>query len=161
MIGLIPLSWRIGGAVALVALLFAAHLWRVNAAYNGGHAAAVSERAAADGRAIMARTTENAEIEAAQSKTNRTIEKVKNEEIAKLRTRLAAAERMRKPAFCNEPAGASQAESAGSGNVADPGGGLLSERVEQDIQALILKTEEAAATGRACQKFVRDNGMIP
>ena len=161
MIGLIPLQWRIGGAVALLALLGAAHLWRVNAAFNAGHEAAVSERAVADSRAVMTRTEENAAIESAQSKTNKTIEKVKNEEIAKLRARLAASERMRKPAFCNESAGAPQAESTRSGNVGGSGVGLVHERVEQDIRALIIKTEEVAATARACQSFVRENGLIP
>ena len=74
-----------------------------------------------------------------------------------------AAERMRKPAFCASagpaaPAGAGGAE---GGAAADPAGGLLPDAVERDIQALILQTEEAAATGRACQSFVRENGMAP
>lgn len=157
----LPLSWKLGGAIALIGLLAVGHAVHVKAAYRDGHTAAVRERAAKDGQAIIARTKENADIEAIQYTTNRTIEKAKNEEIDKLRARLAAAERMRKPAFCNEPAGAPEAESAGSGNVANSGGGLLPERVEQDIQALILKTEEAAATGRACQAFIRENGLVP
>ena len=66
-------------------------------------------------------------------------------------------ERMRKPAFCASagpaaPAGASGSEGGAS---ADSAGGLLPDAVARDIQALILQTEEVAATGRACQAFVR------
>lgn len=74
-----------------------------------------------------------------------------------------AAERMRKPAFCASagpaaPAGASGPEGGAAG---DPTGGLLPDPLARDIQALILKTEEVAATGRACQAFVRGSGMNP
>ena len=66
------------------------------------------------------------------------------------------------PAFCTgvgpaAPAGASGAE---GGATADPGG-LLPDTVARDIQALILQTEEVAATGRTCQTFVRANGLVP
>ena len=68
---------------------------------------------------------------------------------------------MRKPAFCASagpaaPAGASGAE---GGAAADPTSGLLPDAVARDIRALILQTEEVAAAGRACQAFVRANGM--
>lgn len=71
-----------------------------------------------------------------------------------------SAKSMRKPAFCASagpaaPAGGSGAE---GGAAADPVGGLLPDAVVRDIQALILQTEEVAATGRACQTFIRDSG---
>lgn len=42
---------------------------------------------------------------------------------------------------------------------ADPAGGLLLDAVARAIQALILQTEEVAATGRACQAFLMDSDM--
>ncbi len=70
-------------------------------------------------------------------------------------------ERMRKPAFC---ASAGPAASAGAGGpeggaAVDTAGRLLPDAVARDIQALILRTEEVAATGRACQAFVIDNPL--
>lgn len=74
-----------------------------------------------------------------------------------------SAERMRKPAFCASagPAAPTGASSAEGGAAADPAGELLPDALARDIQALILHTEEVAATGRACQSFVRENGMAP
>lgn len=73
-----------------------------------------------------------------------------------------SAERMRKPAFRASagpaaPAGVSGAE---GGAAADTTSGLLPDAVERDIQALILETEQVAATGRACQAFVTASGLI-
>lgn len=160
MIGLIPLPWKIGGAAVLVGALIAGHMFRVKAADNAGYARAVSQRAVLDAAAIMTRAKENAAIAAQHDAINAKITKGKNNEIAILRARLAA-ERMRKPAFCNEPAGSPDAQSAGIGHGAGPASGLLPDRVAADIQALILKTEEAAATARACQAFVRGSGLAP
>ena len=66
---------------------------------------------------------------------------------------------MRKPAFCASagPAAAAGASGAEGGVATDPAGGLLPDAVERDIKALILQTEEVAATGRACQAFVVGN----
>lgn len=161
MIGLIPLPYKLGAAAALVALLAAGHLYRVKQADSAGFDRAVALRQVQDAAAVMERAHANAALEAMQAATNTTITKGKNDEIAKLRTRLAAAERMRQPAFCYQPASTTEAESTGSGHVTDPGGRLLPQRVEQDIQALILKTEEATATARACQAFIRENGLAP
>lgn len=158
---MIPLHFKLGAAAALVALLSAGHLYRVKQADSAGYGRAVAERQVQDAAAVMERAQANAAVEAVQAATNAVITKGKNDEIAKLRTRIAAAERMRQPAFCYQPASTAQAESAGSGHVTDTGSRLLPARVEQDIQALILKTEEAAATARACQTFVRENGLAP
>ena len=72
-----------------------------------------------------------------------------------------SAERMRKPAFCASagPAAPAGAGGAKGGAAADTASGLLPDAVARDIQALILQTEEVAATGMACQAFVKGNGM--
>ena len=119
-------------------------------------------RAAAETKAVAQRATENLAQARQQAATALAIKKVYDEEINDVRARLAA-ERMRKPAFCANagpaaPAGPSGAEGSA---VADPVSGLLPDAVARDIQALILQTEVVAATGRACQAFVRGNGMVP
>ena len=118
-------------------------------------------RAAAETRAVAQRTVENLAQAQQQAASALAIKKVYDDEINAVRARLAAAERMRKPAFCAstgpaDPAGTSGAE---GGIATDPAGGLLPDTVARDIQALILQTEKVAATGRACQAFVRENGM--
>lgn len=119
-------------------------------------------RAAVEAKAEARRASENLVQSRQQAATAAAIKKVYDDEINDVRARLAA-ERMRKPAFCASagpaaPAGGSGAE---RGAAADPAGGLLPDAVARDIQALILRTEEVAATGRACQAFVRENGMAP
>ena len=119
-------------------------------------------RAAAEIKAVAQRAAENLAQARQQAATALAIKKVYDDEINDVRARLAT-ERMRKPGFCASagpaaPAGASGPE---GGAAADPAGGLLPDAVARDIQALILQTEEVAATGRACQAFVRGNGMAP
>ncbi|PHV29514.1 hypothetical protein CSQ93_05460 [Janthinobacterium sp. BJB426] len=113
-------------------------------------------RAAAETKAVAQRATENLAQARQQAAKAAAVTKVYDDEISDIRARLAAAERMRKPAFCASagpaaPAGGSGAE---GGAAVDPAGGLLPDAVARDIQALILQTEEVAATGRACQAFV-------
>lgn len=116
-------------------------------------------RSAAETKAVAKRAAENLAQARQQAVKAAETKKVYDDEINAVRVRLAAAERMRKPAFCASagpaaPAGAGGAE---GGAAADPASGLLSDAVARDIQALILQTEEVAATGRACQAFVRGN----
>lgn len=118
---------------------------------------------AAETKAVARRAAENLAQARQQAAKAAAIKEIYDDEINAVRARLAAAERMRKPAFCASagpaaPAGASGAE---GGTAADPASGLLPDAVARDIQALILQTEEVAATGRACQSFVRENGMAP
>ncbi|QSX97988.1 hypothetical protein [Janthinobacterium lividum] len=118
--------------------------------------------AAAEIKAVAQRAAKNLVQARQQAAAALAIKKVYDDEINDVRARLAA-ERMRKPAFCASagpaaPAGASGPE---GGAAADPAGGLLPDAVARNIQALILQTEEVAATGRACQSFVRENGMAP
>ncbi|UQV43461.1 hypothetical protein KIV45_15960 [Janthinobacterium lividum] len=112
---------------------------------------------AAETKAVARRAAENLAEARQQAAKAAAIKKVYDDEINDIRARLAVAERMRKPAFCASagpaaPAGAGGAEGSAA---ADPAGGLLPDAVARDIQALILQTEEVAATGRACQAFVR------
>lgn len=113
-------------------------------------------RSAAETKAVAQRAAENLAQARQQAARAAAITKVYDEEINAVRTRLAAAERMRKPAFCASagpvaPAGSSGAE---GGAAANPAGGLLPDAVGRDIQALIMQTEEVAATGRACQAYI-------
>lgn len=115
-------------------------------------------RAAAETKALAQRVAENLAQAKQQAATALAITKAYDEEINDVRTRLAA-ERMRKPAFCASAGPAAPAVAGGTegGPTADTAGGLLPDAVARDIQALILQTEEVAATGRACQAFVLGN----
>lgn len=118
-------------------------------------------RAVAETKAVAQRVAENLAQAKQQAATALAITKAYDEEINNVRARLAAAERMRRPAFCASPGPAAAADANGTagGPAADPAGGLLPDAVARDIQALILQTEEVAATGRACQAFVRKSAM--
>lgn len=118
-------------------------------------------RADAETKAVARRVAENVAQAKQLAATARAITKAYDEEIHDVRLRLAAAERMRRPAFCasSGPAASANADGSPGGPAADPSGGLLPDAVARDIQAVILRTEEVAATGRACQAFVRENGM--
>ena len=159
MIG-IPLSWKIGAAAVLVALLAAGHLARVNSAFDAGHKKAVDDRAARDGAAIITRVAENAKIGARQDATNVSITKAKNEELAPVVKRIYV-DRVRVGASICGPAAPAQAEDASGGDRGDPAGRLVSERAEEDIRALKVAVEEHLATGRACQAWGRENGFVP
>ena len=158
------------GAVLLIVLAGAGMLHQ-RAAGDAQGRAAVQElwdadktaRAAAESKAVAQRVAANAALAAQQVAMSAAITKAYDEEIDTVRARLAAAERMRRPAFCASagPAAPAGAGGAASGLAADSASGLLHVAVERDIQALILRTEEVAATGRACQAFVRENGMAP
>lgn len=157
------------GAVLLCVLAGAGMLYQRAQGIAQGRAAVQSlwdvdkkTRTAAETKAVAQRAAENLAKARQQAASALAVKKVYDDEINDVRARLTA-ERMRKPAFCASagpaaPAGAGGAE---GGTAADPAGGLLPDAVARDIQALILQTEEAAATGRACQAFVRENGMTP
>lgn len=161
MIGLIPLPWKIGGAAVLVGALIAGHLYRVKAADNAGYARAVSQRAVLDAAAIMERTKENAALTAQQDAINAKITKGKNNEIATLRARLAADRVRVGPAICGGSADPAETSSAGSGDGSDSGTRGIRADVERDIKAAVIQVEEALSTARACQAFVRENGLAP
>jgi hypothetical protein len=133
------------------------------ARFEDGRQDAIAERAHADALAVLARTRENRALAARQESTNTDITKEKDDEIADLRRRLAAAPRLRVgPAVCTErPAGGADTESAAGGDGADPPAALVSAAADRNLKQLILDVEQDLATGRACQVFIRENGLVP
>lgn len=158
---LIPWYWKAIAAVLLAAAIaagvqaYGAHKWQQ------GHDSAVSERAARDLVAVVTRTDQNAALSIKQDAINAVLTKAKNEELTPVVARIAA-ERVRVgPALCNGPAAPAKAESAASSDGDDPLGRLVRQDVDRDIRALKLAVEEDLATGRACQRFLQENGLVP
>lgn len=151
------------GLILLAGLLVLGALgvrWYGAAKYQAGHAAAVAERAARDKAAVLQRTEENTVLAERQGTANLKITEAKHEELAPVRERIVV-ERVRVGAAICGPAAAPDAESAAGGDGADPPGRLVREDAERDIVALKLAVEEDLATGRACQAFLRENGLVP
>lgn len=128
--------------------------------YQLGYDAAVAERAAADALAVLRRTEENAVLAQRQGETNLKITEAKHEELAPVRERIVV-ERVRVGSAICGPAAPAEAESAAGGDSTDPPGRLVREDAERDLVALKLAVEEDLATGRACQAFLRENGLVP
>lgn len=128
--------------------------------FQQGFDAAVSERATRDAVAVVTRLQDNTKLSIKQDAINVILTKVKNEELAPVRARVAA-ERVRVGAGICGSAAPSKAESPASGDSAYPSGGLVRPDIERDIRALKLDVEEDLATGRACQAFIRENGLVP
>lgn len=156
----------LAGALALVALLMVCwlgvrHYGAVR--YEAGQAAAIAERARLDADAVLARTRANAKEADRQASVNETITKEKDNEISDLRRRLAAAGRLRVgPAVCpGRPAADADTESTAGGDGTDSPGGLVSAAADRDFKRLIVDVETNLATGRACQAFLRENGLAP
>lgn len=158
---LIPFHYKLAIFLAVGVFLFAS-------GYDRGHTDAedVAEKdkakvAKAQLDAFNAKLTANGKIADKQKLDNDKINKVKDEELAKLRSAKFLTNRMPKPGFCGGPTGPAQAESAPSSNGPGAGGGMVPEAMGERIQALILRTEEVAATARACQRFLTDNELTP
>jgi prophage endopeptidase len=161
-----PLDRLLIGSLLIVGALFAGvhELHRYGAAqYQAGHAAAIAERAQADTKAVRARVADNKAVATQQAADNATITKEKDDEIADLRQRLAAAGRLHVgTAVCpDRPAAPAQTESAARGDGTDPSAGLVSAAADRDFKQLISDVEQDLATGRACQAFVQKNGLVP
>ena len=172
MIALAKLAGRVPGwlygAVLVCVLTGAGMLYQRAQGASQGRAAVQAlwdadkkTRVVAETKAVAQRAAENLAQARQQAAKAAAVTKVYDDEIKDIRARLSAAERMRKPAFCASagPAGPAGVGGAEGGAAADSASGLLPDAVARDIQALILQTEEVAATGRACQAFVRENGM--
>jgi hypothetical protein len=131
--------------------------------YQAGYYAGVDAGAQAAAKAVIKRTQENEVLATRQGETNTAITKEKDDEIADLRRRLAAAPRLRVgPSICpDRPAPPAQAESTAGSDGADPSAGLVSSRADADFKQLIEAVEQDLSTGRACQAFVRENGLMP
>lgn len=150
-------------ALVMAALLVVVGIGVV-CAYNAGDGAgfkrAASERAARDAVAIFARMRDNAVLSIKQDNINQIITRTKNEELAPVVQRIYV-DRVRVGAGTCGPAGAADANGAGVGDDADSPGRLVRDDVERDTRALTEAVEQDLATGRACQAFVRENGMAP
>lgn len=157
---IIPLSWKLGAAAALIGLLSIWHVASVRAAHAAGAAEAIAKRAESDAIAIAARVQQNAATGAKQDATNITITKAKNEELAPVVQRIYVDRVRVGPAICG-PAAPASTESAAGGDRANPPGRLVREDIERDLRALKVAVEQDLATGRACQAFVRENGLVP
>jgi hypothetical protein len=156
----IPLWWKIAAAGILCALLWGAYrLWH-HEVYQQGYDDAKTERAAADNKAISLRLTENVTLAAKQTADNATITKAKNDEIAPVIAAIRTGGVRIGTRSCG-PAAAPVAPSTPSSPSPDPGSRLVSAANDADIKELMTQVEEALATGRACQAFVRKNGFTP
>lgn len=152
--------WQ-GIALVLASLLAAAGVGIVYAHSAGdqeGFERATSERAARDAVAIFARVRDNAVLSIKQDNINQIITRTKNEELAPVVQRIYV-DRVRVGAGTCGSAGAADAN--GAGDDADSPGRLVRDDVERDTRALTEAVEQDLATGRACQAFVRENGMAP
>jgi prophage endopeptidase len=157
----IPILWKVGAVIALVATLGAAHAYRVSAAYDAGHDAAVTERAAADLGAVLTRVQDNAVLGFRQQTINEILTKAKNEELAPVVQRIHADRVRVGTALCNGPSSSAETEGASGGDGVDSPGRLVHDDIERDLKALMVAVEQDLATGRACQAFIRENGFVP
>ena len=154
--------WQ-GIALVLAVLLVAAGVGIIYAHSAGdqeGFERATSERAARDAVAIVARVRDNAVLSIKQENINQIITRTKNEETAPVVQRIYV-DRVRVGAGTCGSAGAADANGARIGHDADSPGRLVRDDVERDTRALTEAVEQDLATGRACQAFVRENGMAP
>lgn len=158
---LIPLSWKIGAVAALLVLLSIGHVAQVRHADAAGYARAVKDRAAADALAVAARLKENGAKAVQQAAANVAITKAKNEEISPVRERIITKRVYVGSAICGGPTTPTDPKSAASSDGTDSPSRLVRPDIERDIRALKLAVEEDLATGRACQAFLRDNGLVP
>jgi len=158
-----PLTIKIIAGAAIILAAFgsgwAINGWRLNEKAQEQRA----ERAEVVVSAVGKRIGENSTDEAKHAAINQKIEVTKNEELAPVILRIADAPRLRVgSAICTGPvAGTSEAESSSSSNAEDSRSRMVREDADRDIRALKIKVEEALATGRACQAFVRENGLAP
>ncbi len=156
------LLWiKLGAALALVGALVGWHVHAVSSARSDGRSEAIAERAAADLSATISRNIENDAEAVRQRAANVTITKAKDEELAPIRARISTDRVRVGPAICDGPPMPAKATGTTGSDGASPEGRVLSESMDRDIRALILETEEAMATGRACEAFLNANGLVP
>lgn len=151
---------KAAAALIVLAILALAGFGLHHFGYSEGHAAAVDERAASDGVAVLHRVAENVVTAATQASTNIIITKAKNEDLAPVRTRIVT-ERVRVGTAICGPAATPEANDAASSDSANPSSRLVRADVERDIVALKLAVEEDLATGRSCQAWGVKNGLVP
>ena len=155
-------AWRCIALVLTLLLVAAgvAIVYAHSAGDQAGFERATSERAARDAAAIFARVRDNAALSVKQDNINQIITRIKNEELAPVVRRIYV-DRVRVGSGTCGPASAAAADGASGSDEADPSGRLVRDDVERDTRALTEAVEQDLATGRACQAFVRENGMAP
>ena len=159
-ISLIPLQYKIVAVLAVGvagfvgASTYRAHVWQ------SGYDKAVGDRAARDAVAVLVRTQDNAALTVKQDGFNNTITKAKDAELAPVVKRIYVDRVRVGPAICG-PASPAETEGTASSDGEDTAGRLVSQRAEEDIRALELQVEDHLATGRACQAFIKANGLAP
>ena len=123
----------------------------------------VKQQAAAAEAALELRREQNRAIGAEQALKSAQIQKGHDDEMAKVRADLRNSERLRLgAAWCDGGTpGRAQAGSPGGGDAAGAPGRSLPPELDSAVRALIGEAEEAAATARAAQQFIRENGMAP
>lgn len=141
-------------ALLLLVLGFASGWWLGAGRMEGKWSASKAAMAQAQDAAIIQRVTENQALIDKNAADNAAITKAKNEEIAAVRSSLAISLR-RGAGICARPASAPEVAATGSGDAADTASGVFRSDIQRDIGASLMEMEEVAATGRACQSYVR------
>ncbi|MFJ3316103.1 hypothetical protein ACIPLR_12140 [Herbaspirillum huttiense] len=148
--------------VALVALCLGCEIHgagRVQAKWD----AQVRQQAAAAEAAMELRREQNRAIGAEQALKSAQIQKGSDDEMSQVRADLRKPKRLRLgAAWCDGGTpGRAQASGPAGGDAAGTAGRLLPPELDSAVRALIGQAEEAAATARAAQAFIRENGMAP
>ncbi|MGZ3184402.1 MAG: hypothetical protein ACXU8N_18350 [Telluria sp.] len=147
--------------VVLSVRAYGTHQYR--AGEQAGQQAVLSQQAKDYAEALVKRGLENSAKASQQTQNNLDITKEKDDEIADLHRRLAAAGRLRVgAAVCPDRSAApTNPESAASSDDANPPGGVVSAAADRDLKQLIADVETDLATGRACQAFLQKNNLVP
>lgn len=141
-------------ALLLLVLGFASGWWLGAGRMEGKWSASKAAIAQAQDTAIIQRVTENQALIDKYAADNAAITKAKNEEIAAVRSSLAVSLR-RGAGICAGSARAPEVPAAGSGDAASTASWAFRDDIQRDIGAALMEMEEVAATGRACQSYVR------
>jgi hypothetical protein len=157
------LLWiKLGAAIALIVGLFAFGHHQGAKSVQGQWDSAKALQLTAENAAILKRVADNTAMAATQAETNRLITKAHDAEITQVRASIAAQPRLRiGTAICPRPASTPDPQSAGRGDAADPGAGLVRADIGRDLDALKLTVESVFATCRAAQGFISANDMAP
>jgi len=147
-------------ALATAGAVYERHAGRseVQQKWNTEKAAA----AIAENLALLDREQENAVMALVQKSNNDAIQKEHDGQIDYVRGLLADTKRMRIGAgICAGATRTATSKSANSGNGTDTASRLVRQDIDRDFRALMAQVEGAFAAARACQSFVRANGMAP
>lgn len=143
-------------AAALLLLMagFASGWWLGASHMEGKWNASKAAIAQAQDAALIQRVTENQALIDKYTVDNAAITKAKNAEIAAVRSSLTVSLR-RGAGICARAASAPEVAATGSSNAASSTGELFRDDIQRDLVAAIGRAEEAAATARACQAFIK------